>query len=168
MRTYSTNKTTQYNNPNKHQTRFYIFSKQTPHRNQTYLAARCVDCVLLKVAAVWMIGWIKNQPAMRAPKKIKWCTANVVRSGWMATGFYVEMVVWRLMRWRRGYSDQMTELVCWSRSPMEVVRSLFRDGSDAAGGYCVGLQASEITRDLCFIAQDSVETLQHRFSWGLW
>ena len=44
MRMYWTNKTTQYNNLNKHQTRLLYFFKATPHRNQTYLAARCVDC----------------------------------------------------------------------------------------------------------------------------
>ena len=33
---------------------------------------------------------------------------------------------------------------------------------------CARLQASKITRDLCFVAQNSFETLRHRFSWCLW
>ena len=127
-----------------------------------------MDCMLLKVAVVWMIRWIKNHPTMCAPKQIGWCTVDVVRCGQMTTGFCVEMVVWRPVRWRRGYSDQMMELTCWCISPMAVVHSLFRDGGDVAGGYYTGLQASEITRDLYFVAQDSVETLRHRFSWRLW
>ena len=46
MKTYWTNKATQYNNPNKNQTRllYIFFFKATQHRNQTYPTARCVDC----------------------------------------------------------------------------------------------------------------------------
>ena len=86
----------------------------------------------------------------------------------MSTGCGMELIVWILVRWKRGYSDQRMELECWCISPMAVVRSPFRYGDDVVGGYCVGVQASEITRDLCFIAQDSFETLRHRFSWRLW
>ena len=53
----------------------------------------CVSCMLLEVAIVWMIGWIKNQPTMCAPKQSKWCVVSeaVVLSpklqwcGWLRT-----------------------------------------------------------------------------------
>ena len=85
----------------------------------------------------------------------------------MSTGCGVELIVWRPVRWRCGYKDQRMELVSWCRSPMAVARSSFKDGNDVVGGYCAGLQASEITCDLCFVDQDSFETLRHRFSWRL-
>ena len=85
----------------------------------------------------------------------------------MSTGCGVELIVWRPVRWRCGYKDQRMELVCWCRSSMAVACSSFKDGNDVVGGYCAGLQASEITCDLCFVDQDSFETLRHRFSWRL-
>ena len=55
MKTYWTNKATQYNNPNKNQTRllYIFFFKATQHRNQTYPKLGAWT-VLLKVAAVYV------------------------------------------------------------------------------------------------------------------